>query len=109
MIHEICDESDLEVFMKQVEISSEKRPNVLSPHYNDHGNAEWLVTAYGSDLKYCHPFKKWLVWDGKRWAVDETGQARKLAKKALLKFLSQAIERGDDIDEEQSKGEGMKI
>ena len=51
-------------------------PDLLSYLYNDHGNAERLIALYGADLKYCHAFKKWLVWDGMRWAVDDTDQAR---------------------------------
>ena len=50
--------------------------------YNDHGNACRLLAMYGEDLRYCHAFKKWLVWDGMRWAVDDTDQARRLAKQA---------------------------
>jgi putative DNA primase/helicase len=57
---------------------------------NDHGNAQRLIAMSGHDLKYCHAMKKWLVWDGKRWAVDDTDQARKLAKEALLEFFRQA-------------------
>ena len=67
----------------------------LTDHlYNDHGNACRLIAMYGEDLRYCHAFKKWLVWDGKRWAVDDTDQARRLAKQAMLEFLRQAIDKG---------------
>ena len=30
-----------------------------------------------------------MVWDGKRWAVDETGQALKRAKRTMIEFLHQ--------------------
>ena len=67
-------------------------PALLNYLLNDHGNAERLIAMYGEDLKFCHAFKKWLVWDGKRWAVDETDQARRFAKKAMLEFLRQAVD-----------------
>ena len=51
------------------------QPNLLSQLHNDYGNAERLIAVHGQELRYCHPFKKWLVWDGRRWAPDETGQA----------------------------------
>ena len=70
-------------------------PDLLCHLYNDHGNAERLIAMYGEDLRYCHSFRKWLVWDGMRWAVDDTDQARRLAKMAMLEFLKLAIERGD--------------
>jgi putative DNA primase/helicase len=66
-------------------------PDLVSQLQNDHGNACRLVALYGSDLRYCHAFKKWLVWDGRRWAVDDTGQSRRLAKETMLEFLRQAI------------------
>jgi putative DNA primase/helicase len=61
---------------------------------NDHGNALRLVTMYGDDLRYCHAMKKWLVWDGMRWAVDDTEQACRLGKHTILEFLHQAIAAG---------------
>ena len=33
---------------------------------NDHGNAERLKALHGSDLRYCHSFKKWLIWDSQQ-------------------------------------------
>jgi putative DNA primase/helicase len=67
-------------------------PNLLGYLYNDHGNSERLIAFHGQDLRYCHAFKKWLVWDGKRWAIDETDQARRLAKQTIIEFLQQAID-----------------
>jgi putative DNA primase/helicase len=66
---------------------------------NDHGNALRLNALYGDRLRYCHPFKKWLIWDGRRWAIDETEQARKLATLTMVELLSQAVgsrAQGDD-------------
>lgn len=37
---------------------------------NDIGNAQRLIDVFGKDLRYCHKWKKWLVWDGKRWNED---------------------------------------
>ena len=37
------------------------------------GNAERLVSRYGMHLRYCHAWGKWLVWDGKRWKIDDKG------------------------------------
>lgn len=45
----------------------------------DLGNAQRLIHYYGQDLRFCHTFKSWFVWDGTRWKQDETGQAVKLA------------------------------
>ena len=70
-------------------------PDLLGYLHNDHGNACRLIALHGEDMRYCYPFKKWLTWDGQRWAVDATGHARRLAKETMLEFLRQAIHLGN--------------
>ncbi len=40
----------------------------------DTGNAERLVARHSRDLRFCHAWGKWLVWDGRRWAEDATAE-----------------------------------
>src|SRR4051794_5461479 len=96
MTNEIRDEADIDTFVRRFQEPEHagEVPDLLPCLHNDHGNAERLIALYGEDLKYCHAFKKWLVWDGMRWAVDDTDQARRLAKMTMLKFLKQGIDRG---------------
>jgi putative DNA primase/helicase len=49
----------------------------------DSGNADLLVAAESDNLLYCFEMKKWLVWDGKRWQVDESQRARALMEKTM--------------------------
>jgi len=63
---------------------------------NDTGNADRLILKFGDRLRYCPAFKKWLVWDGRRWAVDDQVAARRLAKKTMLDYLTQAADAGND-------------
>jgi len=69
--------------------------DVLSQYYNDHGNAERLIALNGRDLRYDYAIKRWRLWDGKRWRIDDAGQAYKLAKLAMLRFLEEAVEADD--------------
>lgn len=46
----------------------------------DVGNAMRLVSLHGRDLRYVPEFKKWLVWDGVRWLIDEDGEIMRRAK-----------------------------
>jgi putative DNA primase/helicase len=71
---------------------AKREPDLLCQHHNDHGNAERLITLHGHDLRYYHAIKRWLIHDGTRWQIDETGQAYKLAKKTMLRLLAQAAE-----------------
>lgn len=65
-------------------------PDLLAPDLNDNGNAERVIRLHGSVLRYCHGFRKWLWYDGRRWAVDDTDQARRLVKDAMIQTARQA-------------------
>jgi putative DNA primase/helicase len=71
-------------------------PNsLLKQLRNDTGNAERLILKFGDRLRYCPAFRKWLVWDGRRWAVDDKGAARRLAKQTMLAYLTEATDVDD--------------
>lgn len=63
---------------------------------NDYGNAQRLIAVHGLNLLYCTPTKKWLVWDGRRWQIDEKDSIRKLVQGAMLEFARQAVMTGND-------------
>lgn len=44
------------------------------------GYAHRLVQVWGDGLRYVPAWKRWLAWDGKRWAADQTGLAARRAK-----------------------------
>jgi D5 N terminal like len=64
---------------------------LLSQHFSDYGNAQRVIVLHGGNLRYCHAFAKWLVWDGWRWAVDEGERARELSQAPSLEFARQAL------------------
>ena len=37
------------------------------------GYAHRLIHVYGYQMRYVPAWKRWLVWDGKRWTHDQTG------------------------------------
>jgi len=49
----------------------------------DSGNAELLAHHMGNKIRYCFEYKKWLIYDGKRWRVDNQEHIFKLAKKVI--------------------------
>lgn len=69
-------------------------------HLTDAGNALNLVTAYGSGLRYCWPWRKWLIWDSTRWKRDDTGLIHRRAKETVkMMFRAAAVGKdGDDAD-----------
>jgi putative DNA primase/helicase len=51
-----------------------------SEPWTDLGYARRLVHVYGHRLRHVPSWRRWLVWDGTRWAHDSTGQAARWAK-----------------------------
>lgn len=70
--------------------------SLLIPLRNDSGNAVRLIKACGRDLHYCPPMRKWLVWDGMRWAVDDRGAALQMAKQTMMDYFAEAVEADED-------------
>jgi len=59
-------------------------------HCTDLGNARRLVGLHGDDLQYCHPWERWLAWDGTRWALDDTAQVGRWATDVPTALLLEA-------------------
>ena len=64
-------------------------------HLTDMGNAERLIARHGADLHWCKPWGKWLTWDGRRWAVDDTEQVAQRAKETVRAIYAEASQ-GED-------------
>jgi putative DNA primase/helicase len=77
-------------------VTATPQPDILQYGLHDSGNAERIIALYGRDMRYCTPWKKWLLWDGQRWTVDPSQRARRWAKLAMATFLKQALERGNE-------------
>ena len=57
---------------------------------SDLGNAERLVSRHKDNLRFCHSWNKWLVWDGKRWSIDATAEAWRYAIKTVRHIYAEA-------------------
>lgn len=90
---------DREVHKAQAAIVDAPPNDLLQPGFHDAGNAERLIHLHGHELRYCHAFHKWLLYDGRRWVLDTTDQARILAKQTIVEFLDQAIQTHDGAGE----------
>ena len=67
----------------------------------DLGNAERLVHHFGDRIRYCHAWKKWIIWNEVRWMVDHTDQIRQLAKQVIRKIYGEA-ETASDLSKRQA-------
>lgn len=62
----------------------------------DLGNAERLIHRHGRNLRYCWLWAKWLVWDGRRWVKDDSGEVYRLAKETVASIYREAAAAPDD-------------
>jgi len=66
-------------------------------HRTDRGNAIRLVKRRGNDHRFCHPWGKWLCWDGKGWQLDQTAAVMHEAKQTIVALFRQATDEMDEI------------
>jgi putative DNA primase/helicase len=85
-------------------------------HLTDLGNARRVVARHGYDLRHCHPWKSWHVWDGSRWAQDQTAEAVRRVKEtlgALYKEIAEKVKRfgdvGDDVERKAQLAKLMAV
>ena len=60
------------------------------------GYARRLIHVYGSRLRYVPAWRRWLVWDGRRWEHDATGQAQRWAKIIARRLTTAAMALEDE-------------
>jgi len=73
---------------------------LLKQLFTDTGNSERFVALHQDDVRYCHALKAWLIFDGRRWARDESDQIRTLGKNVMIQFLKQAADAQNDKAEQ---------
>lgn len=67
----------------------------------DYGNAQRLVAAYGSDIRYCHTSAEWWIWDQGRWRPDKIGRIQALAKDAVRRIGAEAPRAANESDRKE--------
>ena len=60
----------------------------------DLANCRRLINSHGDNIRYCHPWRTWLVWNGVRWRPDDDGAIVRLAKDVCENVLRDAIGKG---------------
>lgn len=64
-------------------------------HFTDLGNACRLVRLHGQDLRFSKQLG-WLIWDGLRWAPDDSGAVDRLAKATVRSIYNEAAHCEDE-------------
>ena len=68
------------------------QPEAESMEYKltDVGNAERFVAMFKDQVKYCTIYKKWFIWNGKRWEQDDTGKIITYAIECIRNIIHDA-------------------
>lgn len=74
-----------------------KKGNAEKLPLSDYTNALIFIRDHGKDIRYCFPWAKWLVWDGKRWDIDSKGEVMRRAKQTIKKLAGRAETIEEDI------------
>src|SRR5215213_6238174 len=61
----------------------------------DYGNAERFVDEHGGSVCWCGPWRKFLVYDGRHWVRDDTGEVERLMKSTVRRIYAEAAEAED--------------
>lgn len=81
------------------QVQSGQSGRIGLPRLTDQANAERLARRHGQNLRYCHPWQKWLVWDGTCWRKDEDGEIYRRAVDTVRTIVREAAAKGLDGDQ----------
>ncbi len=88
---------------------TERRIRVSPAKRTDLGNAQRLVARYLEVVRYVQATDRWHVWDGTRWAPDETGAIDRLARDTVRAMQREAAAMPSDTEEQsEAKIEAAK-
>jgi putative DNA primase/helicase len=82
------------------EMKNEGEPNPRQILRTDFGNAELFAERCGNDIRYCYESRKWLIWDGRRWVEDNTGEIYRRGKDCIKRLLRSAVNIKDQDHKE---------
>lgn len=69
------------------------------------GVAERFVQEHGEDVRFCHQSREWFVWDGMRFAPDQTAAVNRLLKGTVRQLGKAAF----DVDDEEKKKQAIRF
>ena len=81
-------------------------PLVLA-NRTDYGNGERLAWFAKDDLRYVHPWEKWLCWDGRRWRPDNDNRVFTRAASMVRTLAAQAETIEDPSEREALRRHAM--
>jgi len=73
------------------------------PGLTDLGNAHRFARDHRANVRYCWPWGRWLVWNGRYWCRDETGEIHRLAE-ATVRAMYDEVARSSSQERREALG-----
>ena len=77
------DTSDWEPKPVQIPKADTHNETPFELRLTDAGNAQAFIKKYGDNLRYDVTAGEWLIWNCKRWEIDELGKVRQMAENTI--------------------------
>lgn len=91
---ELIDETTVKRICEWLDIQplSEPAPSAAKQEFSrtEVGNAERLIARHGQDLRYWRSKDKWLIWNGRRWKIDDDGAITRKAVETVKAMYTEA-------------------
>jgi putative DNA primase/helicase len=83
-------------------------PDLTVMPNSDVGNAERLHAIHGANIKYVSTSGQWLIWDGLRWAPDQTGAIVRMFVEVMRLSAKQAISLADSGSAQRAAAHALR-
>lgn len=83
-------------------LHTREKDNYPIRSYDDTGNALRFLDRYGDIVRYSYNRKKFYVYNGEKWELDERGLVMTLIDKTVDSMKNETVVHGEDISEEEA-------
>ena len=86
------------------------QPEIKQPKFNltEMGNSERLVYQHNQNIRYCHAWKCWMIWDGLRWVQDKSDKIKMIAKEVVRSIYLEAGKASDATERKEISKHAQK-
>jgi P4 family phage/plasmid primase-like protien len=75
-------------------------------HFTDRGNAERVLDRHGENIHYCEPMRKFFVWSGQNWQLDDVRAVERYVKetqRSLYRWATAKLKESGEPDGDLDK------
>src|SRR5262245_40724207 len=60
------------------------------------GNGQRVEDQHRGKVLFSHERGRWLIWNGKKWDYDKSGEAQRLAKQTVMRIYEEAAQEPNE-------------